>query len=415
MPDGVNFCPYCGAEVYNSESQNKEIPESSSVSMNDQEYGNTTNPKKMQNEGGHRKSKKLKIGLGIFVALLFIGMMTDIFGEDESSKENRETETTVISVSGEAVASEVSEDHNIKRAEAVDEYDLTGTYQDYDDKTENKTILSLIVEGDSAAYSLVVNDAQPMVEQNCTIESGSITGRFYYIVTNFDGSLAISSGVGAPWGKFVKISDSAEIDLSYDLAIAQENAQAEFESLTPLEKLRSRAIEDNCNNEIIDDINADGENMSEMGDDGSYFDEVMLGSWFYEDGTPKAKFPPLKLQNSLIFSSNIGITFSLEDFDFINVEEVSITDVKRRGTDGHWYAIVLLNIQKGDDGAGNMYFTGLDPISNEVIVVHGNFESLLNGDDLLVFGRSMGTASDDTLNLEGVRAENISSRVEGLF
>lgn len=96
MPDGINFCPYCGAAVYNSESQNKEILESSSVSMNDQEYGNTTNPKKMQNEGGHRKSKKLKIGLGIFFALVFIGMMTDIFGEDESSKENRETVSSVI-------------------------------------------------------------------------------------------------------------------------------------------------------------------------------------------------------------------------------------------------------------------------------------------------------------------------------
>ena len=44
--------------------------------------------------------------------------------------------------------------------------------------------------------------------------------------------------------------------------------------------------------------------------------------------------------------------------------------------------------QRKDD-YGDIYFTGKDPISDEYVAVKGNFSSILNGDDLLIFGTSM--------------------------
>lgn len=181
---------------------------------------------------------------------------------------------------------------------------------------------------------------------------------------------------------------------------------------TPLEKLRSVAYEENCDNEIIDGMEYYGKNLNHMGDSGNYYDEVMLGSWFNDDGTPKAMFPPQNLSMSM---NNSGCLTQLEYFDFINGEDVSIEEVKRRGTDDHWYAIVLLNIQKQQDISGNMNFGGWDPISGEYVFVKGNFDRILNDDSLLVFGTSLGTASDDTLNIRGYYAVIITERIQGLF
>ncbi len=301
-------------------------------------------------------------------------------------------------------------DQGIKKAKAKDKNDFTGTYED----KEDGYTLSLIIEEDKAMYSLARGSgSQPEVEQNCSVDSTGIIGKFYYIVRNMDGSLGISTGVGAPWGHFEKTDDSAEIDLSFDLAIKQEEFQQEYDSQSPLEKMRSRANESDCNNEVVDGMEFNGENLNSMGDDGNYYDEVVLGSWFNDDGSPKAMFPPDGLKGGLNNLNNIYT--QLEYFSFINGEDISVDEVKRRGTGGYWYAIILMDIQKQEDEDGNIYFIGTDPISNESVVVKGNFSGILNGDDLLVFGASMGTASDDTLNIRGAYIQNVTARIGSLF
>lgn len=328
-------------------------------------------------------------------------IILDIPGESE--------ETTNVANAIDSSADTTGE-QKIKNAKAKDDNDLTGTYED----KESGAILSLIVEGDKAAYSLSTGKEgdTPQVEQNCTIDSNSISGKFYYIIKNMDGTLGITSGVGAPWGNFEKTDNSAEINLAYDLAIEQQQTQEEFASMSPLEKMRYRASEENCDNSIEDGPENNGRNLNSMGDDGDYYDEVILGSWFNEDGSPKAMFAPDALAEAI---RSIDGFSQLEYFDFINGEDISIGDVKRRGIDRHWYAIVLLDIQKQEDEYGDIYFVGKDPISDEYVVVKGNFSSVLNGDDLLVFGTSMGTASDDTLNIRGVYIQNITSRLGSGF
>lgn len=307
------------------------------------------------------------------------------------------------------VPADTTEKSEIKTAEAKDENDLTGTYKD----EESGAVLSLIIEGDQAMYSLGSDKegVEPEVEQNCTVDASSISGHYYYIMKNMDGTLGITSGVGVPWGHFTKTDDSAEINLAYDLEIQRQQMQEKYDNQSPLEKLRSRASEGNCDNTVEDGIEYNGKNLNHMGDDGDYFDEVVLGTWFNEDGTPKAMFPPSELSSAM----DSAKYSQLEYFDFINGEDVSLDEVKRRGRDSHWYAIILTDIRKQESDDGSIYFIGTDPISGENVVVKGNFSRILNEDDLLVFGTSMGTATDDTLNIQGEYIQNISARIGSIF
>lgn len=302
----------------------------------------------------------------------------------------------------------------IIKAVAQNENDLTGTY------SNGGQTLIIIQENETATYSFIVGD-EPFVEQNCEVTSSGIFGSYMDITANFDGTLGTSSEFEGP---FKKVSDTAEIDLAYAVASEekiQTDNQNEYVNMTPLEKLRSVAYWEYCNDGIeeytyhmdgvaefqIEDI--DGVNTKFCADDGDYYDEVVLGSWFNDDGSPKAMFPPSPLINA-IWDMEAEVYSQLEYYDFINGEDVTISEVKRRGTYGNWYAIILMDIQKYESG----YFIGRDPISGEYVAVNGNFNGLLNGDDVLVFGASMGTAADDTLNIIGAYVQIITSRISGL-
>ena len=83
----------------------------------------------------------------------------DIPGESEETADVADTMDYSADTTGE---------QKIKNAKAKDDNDLTGTYED----KESGAILSLIVEGDKAAYSLSTGKEgdTPQVEQNCTID-----------------------------------------------------------------------------------------------------------------------------------------------------------------------------------------------------------------------------------------------------
>ncbi len=168
-----------------------------------------------------------------------------------------ESKTTADTGDKTEVPADTTEKAEIKTAEAKDENDLTGTYKD----EESGAVLSLIIEGDQAMGTSLGSDkegVEPEVEQNCTVDASSISGHYYYIMKNMDGTLGVTSGVGAPWGHFTKTDDSAEINLAYDLEIQRQQMQEEFDNQSPLEKLRSQASEGNCDNTVEDGIEYNG-------------------------------------------------------------------------------------------------------------------------------------------------------------
>lgn len=119
-------------------------------------------------------------------------------GESESNEtaDNKEVNTTIDDAD--------SENENIIKGTAKDEVDLTGTYED--EETGEKLVI--IQDGDKAAYWYCDADYK---EKDCEITDGYISGDWYYISRNMDGTLAISSGSGGSWGNFKRIDKYAEI------------------------------------------------------------------------------------------------------------------------------------------------------------------------------------------------------------
>lgn len=153
-----------------------------------------------------------------------------------------------------------------------------------------------------------------------------------------------------------------------------------------------------------------------MGDDGDYFDEVILGAWYNDDGTPKADMFPEKIRHALL---DTDMSISLDKFEFIDGLNYTIDDLKRETNPQggvsfakNCYGIIMQNIEKSKNSDGEIIYTGFDPCSNESVVLHGDFKGVINGDDLLVFTKFKGLAEDDTVNFTGGYVQIINDRLE---
>lgn len=202
LDENARFCPSCGNPI------SKEIKLGQAVEENKiKSSRNTVNNSKKPHTRKRKKTKKPFYRkkrfwfIVIFIVLIIIGANNI---DDSETKDDGNTDKT------EANNSEKSE--TILSAVAKDANDLTGTYED----TDMSMILTIIIHEDGlATYKLGYTDiSEADIETNCVVESTYIAGKYSYIVKNMDGSLGISSGVGEPWGNFVKIDDKAVIDLA---------------------------------------------------------------------------------------------------------------------------------------------------------------------------------------------------------
>lgn len=157
-----------------------------------------------------------------------------------------------------------------------------------------------------------------------------------------------------------------------------------------------------------------GSDTYKMGDDGSYFDEVVLGTWFDENGNPLADIFPDRLDDALRGADRFT---TMDYFKYIDGINYTMDDLKRsRSTINDNFpevtALLIRDIAKDYDDNNNVIFRGEEQFSGEVVVIHGDFSRILNGDDLLLFGICSGLAADDTPNFRGIFAEISNSRFE---
>lgn len=170
-----------------------------------------------------------------------------------------------------------------------------------------------------------------------------------------------------------------------------------------LQELKLKAQESGCEKKV-NKVKLTNGGYTQMADDGSYFDEVVLNAWFDKNGNPKADYPPDALWNA-------HTLFGLDRFYFIDNEIHTLNMVKRNGaTQNDTFALVLTDIAKQSDYNNQNYFVGWEYITGEPVVVYGNFNGLLNGDDVLVFAKYRGIATDDTINFDGFFLEFINNR-----
>ena len=303
----------------------------------------------------------MKKNTKIITVAVIILVCSLLSGCQESSQKAKDTKKQNIIADKQKENSKVEEttqNENIREGEAKDDNDLTGTYVD----EESGETLKVVVKDGKASFCLYAKDGEEysdFKEKDRDIKDNYIDGEMSYVSKNMDGSLAVSSGSGGSWGKFVKKEKGAKIDFTND----------------------------------------DGELcFTYLDDDGSYFDEIVSGAWYDENGAPLAKMPPLNL-----WRKGHLWTGDLNDFHFVNPKGFTMDQLKRTNPsddmEGDLYAIILKNITK-EQGDDNMIYYGEDYYTGEEVMFRGKYSKILNGDNVLIIGQFIGLTEDDSPELD---------------
>lgn len=190
-------------------------------------------------------------------------------------------------------------------------------------------------------------------------------------IINDDKSLSVTSGIGEAWGNFVKTSNIVESGLLADESgICKDVEQGEFNTY--------------------------------MKYDGDVLDELLADAWYDESGTPLADELPKVIGRTYPWQSVLAN--QLENFEFIKGNLDYLRRYKNPSYD-YSYALLIQNIQKRDNGLGETIYQGTEYFSKETVIFTGNFNGVMNGDDLIMFGIYTGMATDDTVNFEAYYLE----------
>lgn len=360
LKDDWKVCPNCGEPVESTDNNTEEPKTAEEI--------NTQKPK--------HKNKVIGI-VAIVIILALVGIGIGI-GRGQSESNNKSTSTTTKK-------GNKSTKENSKTKKEKFDTEITG---DMDKDVANK-LLYINDDGkvtdkkgnvlDAYSYVGVVLDVEGDEKPLCDNDSDTIIEGMY---VNADGLICYE----AP-------------------------AETEYDDRPEIEILRDKADPNQCDTDVVKV--GDG---TAMGDDGDYFDEVILGAWYNDDGTPKADMFPEKIRHALL---DTDMSISLDKFEFIDGLNYTIDDLKRETNPQggvsfakNCYGIIMQNIEKSKNSDGEIIYTGFDPCSNESVVLHGDFKGVINGDDLLVFTKFKGLAEDDTVNFTGGYVQIINDRLE---
>lgn len=358
LKDDWKVCPNCGEPVESTDNDTEEPKTAEEI--------NTQKPK--------HKNKVIGI-VAIVIVLGLVGIGIGI-GRGQSKSNNKSTSTTTKE-------DNKSTKKNNKTKEEKSDTEITG---DMHTDVENK-LLYVNDDGqvtdkkgnvlDDYSYVGVVSDVEGDEKPLCDNDSDTIIEGMY---VNADGLICYE----AP-------------------------AEAEFDDRPEIEIIRDKADPNQCETGT-EEL---GMGQTQFKDDGDYFDEVVLGAWYNEDGTPKADALPHGVSKQLD-----GISISLSDFTFIDGVNYTIDDIKRdtnpigREDLRDCYCMILKNVEKDTGSDGKVIIRGIETCCTEEVVLHGDFKGVLNGDDLLVFTSFKGVAEDDTVNFTGGAAYVINDRFE---
>ena len=214
----------------------------------------------------------MKKNTKIITVAVIILVCSLLSGCQESSQKAKDTKKQNIIADKQKENSKVEEttqNENIREGEAKDDNDLTGTYVD----EESGETLKVVVKDGKASFCLYSKDGEEcsdFKEKDRDIKDNYIDGEMSYVSKNMDGSLAVSSGSGGSWGKFVKKEKGAKIDFT------NFNSSDRLETETYQESDGIKIDKDKINNKVLKFENDDGELcFTYFDDDGSYFDEIV--------------------------------------------------------------------------------------------------------------------------------------------
>lgn len=194
---------------------------------------------------------------------------------------------------------------------------------------------------------------------------------------------------------------------------SQSNLQNEIDSSDELEEneklntLRKKANAALCTTQVYEDKEL---KISCVEDDENYFDEIVLNAWFDKRGEPIADVLPLYLQ--LVVEMEGGnLSRYIQDFHFINNTDYTFEMLSQESADSSaMYAVVLKNIynvyQAGTSDVIGMI--GWDYITDTLVNIEGAFESVNEGDVILLLADYEGRSEEDIYEFRAAYCENIT-------
>ena len=188
-----------------------------------------------------------------------------------------------------------------------------------------------------------------------------------------------------------------------------------------LDNLRNNvANSDRENAEIVVEENpfGTGDTQTRIASDlNEYHSDIIFGNWWVDkqiNGTPIAEQIPMTIARAMAnanYSSNsyseFNATTVLDKFRFVDQDTCTVDSIKRMdSSDTTCYGFYLESCQKNTDDYGNRYFTGY--IDTDYVVVYGDFDKILNDDNVFMYADFIGLSDDDVPIFVGAYAEIIT-------
>ena len=214
-----------------------------------------------------------------------------------------------------------------------------------------------------------------------------------------------------------------------DTGLITYNEEVEIDKPEPLESTGNPYL-DNLRNNVanLDRENAEivveenpfgtGDTQTRIASDlNEYHSDIIFGNWWVDkqiNGTPIAEQLPMTIARAMAnanYSSNsyseFNATTVLDKFRFVDQDTCTVDSIKRMdSSDTTCYGFYLESCQKNTDDYGNRYFTGY--IDTDYVVVYGDFDKILNDDNVFMYADFIGLSDDDVPIFVGAYAEIIT-------
>ena len=266
-------------------------------------------------------------------------------------------------------------------------------------------------DADVEAGLLWIND-----QGQVTDKDGNVIDAYSYIIANDRKTLLSENGMMEGY----TMTDDMQIIIDESMEV-WEPEPLESTGNPYLDNLRNNvANSDRENAEIVVEENpfGTGDTQTRIASDlNEYHSDIIFGNWWVDkqiNGTPIAEQIPMTIARAMAnanYSSNsyseFNATTVLDKFRFVDQDTCTVDSKKRMdSSDTTCYGFYLESCQKNTDDYGNRYFTGY--IDTDYVVVYGDFDKILNDDNVFMYADFIGLSDDDVPIFVGAYAEIIT-------
>ena len=266
-------------------------------------------------------------------------------------------------------------------------------------------------DADVEAGLLWIND-----QGQVTDKDGNVIDAYSYIIANDRKTLLSENGMMEGY----TMTDDMQIIIDESMEV-WEPEPLESTGNPYLDNLRNNvANSDRENAEIVVEENpfGTGDTQTRIASDlNEYHSDIIFGNWWVDkqiNGTPIAEQIPMTIARAMAnanYSSNsyseFNATTVLDKCRFVDQDTCTVDSIKRMdSSDTTCYGFYLESCQKNTDDYGNRYFTGY--IDTDYVVVYGDFDKILNDDNVFMYADFIGLSDDDVPIFVGAYAEIIT-------